>query len=123
MLHDMRLAVRLLAKNRGFAAAAILTLALGIGANTAVFSVVNGVLLRPAPLANMDRLVMLWETDRNSRTTREPGSIPDFLDYQERGKSLDGLAGVMASGANLVAGHADPIEIASLEVSREMFPM
>jgi len=123
MLHDLRLAVRLLAKNPGFACAAILTLALGIGANTAIFSVVNGVLLRPAPLAELDRLVMLWETDRNSGTTREPGSIPDLLDYQARGKALDGLAGVIAGTVNLIAGTADPNQIAMLQVSHEMFPL
>ena len=94
MLHDLRLAVRQLAKSPGFTAAAILTLALGIGANTAIFSVVNGVLLRPAPLADLDRLVMVWETDGNSGTTREPGSVPDFLDYKARSTTLAALAGV-----------------------------
>ena len=63
--------------------AAILTLGLGIGANTAIFSVVNAVLLRPAPFHELDRLVMVWETDRNSSTTREPASVPDYLDYPQ----------------------------------------
>ena len=123
MLHDLRLAARLLLKNPGFAAAAILTLALGIGANTAIFSVVNGVLLRPAPVADLERLVLLWETDRNSGTTREPGSIPDFLDYQARGRSLDALAGVIPGTANLETGTGDPTEVALLQVSRQMFPL
>src|SRR5437762_665211 len=104
MLHDLRLAVRLLAKNPGFSTAAILTLAFGIGANTAIFSVVNSVLLRAAPVADLDRLVMLWETDRSSGTTREPGSIPDFLDYQARSKTLQAMAGTMSGTANLVTG-------------------
>jgi putative ABC transport system permease protein len=123
MRHDIRLAVRLLAKNPGFAFAAILTLALGIGANTAIFSVVNGVLLRPAPVKDLERLAMLWETDGNSGTTREPGSIPDYLDYKTRGRSFDTLAGVMASELNFSASSVDPIQIASLQVSHEMFPM
>jgi putative ABC transport system permease protein len=123
MGHDIRLAIRLLVKNPGFALAAILTLALGIGANTAVFSVVNGVLLRPAPVAHLERLMMFWETDRNSSTTREPGSIPDYLDYKARGRSFDTLAGVMASEVNFTASAVDPIQIASLRASHEMFPM
>jgi len=123
MAHDIRFAIRLLAKNPGFALAAILTLALGIGANTAIFSVVNGVLLRPAPVAHLDRLMMFWETDRNSSTTREPGSIPDYLDYKARGHSFDTLAGVMASEVNFAASAVDPIQIASLRVSHDMFPM
>ena len=86
MLHDWRIAVRTLSANPGFAAGAVLTLALGIGANTAVFSVVHGVLLRPAPVDGIDGLVMVWETDRASQTTREPGSLPDYLDYSERAR-------------------------------------
>ena len=80
----------LLARSPGFASAAILTLALGIGANTAIFSVVDGVLLRPAPVHDLDRLVMVWETDRNSGTTREPASVPDFLDYRSAGRQRRG---------------------------------
>ena len=123
MHHDFRLAVRVLAKNPGFALAAILTLALGIGANTAIFSVVNGVLLRPAPVAELDRLMMFWETDRNSATTREPGSVPDFLDYKALGRSFEALAGVMAGEVNFAASAVDPIQVASLRVSHDMFPM
>jgi hypothetical protein len=60
----------------------VLTLALGIGANTAIFSVVDGVLLRPTPFEDVGRLMMIWETDRKSGTTREPASVPDYLDIQ-----------------------------------------
>jgi predicted permease len=123
MRADFRLALRMLGKNPGFAIAAILTLALGIGANTAIFSVVSGVLLRPAPVADLDRLMMLWETDRNSSTTREPGSIPDYLDYKARGTSFESLAGVMAAEVNLTASAVDPIQIAALRVSHDLFPM
>src|SRR5262245_19924360 len=123
MRHDFRLAVRVLAKNPGFALAAILTLALGIGANTAIFSVVNGVLLRPAPVAALDRLMMLWETDRNSSTTREPGSVPDFLDYKARSRSFEVLSGVTAGEVNFAASAVDPVQVASLRVSHDMFRM
>ena len=123
MRQDIRLAFRLIGKNPGFAGAAILTLALGIGANTAIFSVVNGVLLRPAPFADLDRLVMVWETDGNSGTSREPGSVPDFLDYKARAKTLDALAGVSASEVNLSANGVDPVQLAGLEVTYDLLPM
>lgn len=88
---DLRYAVRMLARRPGFAAVAVLTLAL-IGANTAIFSGVNGVLLRPAPFEQLERLMMVWETDRNSGTSREPASVPDYLDFQERSTHLEELA-------------------------------
>jgi hypothetical protein len=81
-IQDLRYAVRALRSSPGFTLAAVLTLALGIGANAAIFSVVDGVLLRPAPFPDIDRLVMVWETDRKSGTTREPASVPDFQDFQ-----------------------------------------
>ena len=78
MLNDVRFAVRSFFKNPEFALACIVTLGLGIGANTAIFSVVDAVLLRRAPFADAGRLVMIWETDRNTATTREPGSCSRY---------------------------------------------
>ena len=123
MRQDIRLAFRLIGKNPGFASAAILTLALGIGANTAIFSVVNGVLLRPAPFADLERLVMVWETDGNSGTTREPGSVPDFLDYKDRSRTLDTLAGVSGNEVSLSAPGVDPVQVAGLNVTYDLLPM
>jgi putative ABC transport system permease protein len=80
MLNDLRLAIRSLRAAPGFTLIVVLTLGLGIGANTAIFSVVHGVLLEPAPVRDIDRLVMVWQTDRASGTTREPASIPDYVD-------------------------------------------
>src|SRR6187401_2691359 len=122
MRHDLRLALRSLARNPGFAAAAILTLALGIGANTAIFSVVNAVLLRPAPFHELERLVMVWETDRNSSTTREPASVPDYLDYRAQSASLESLAALMAAQVNLSGASGDPVRVAALRVSRDLLP-
>ena len=92
MLRDTRFALRLLAKHPGFTIAALLTLALGIGANTAIYSVINAVLLRPAPVEDLDRLMMVWETDRATGTTREPASVPDYLDFRTRQSAFDALA-------------------------------
>jgi putative ABC transport system permease protein len=122
-LRDMRFAIRQLAADRGFALVAILTLALGIGANTAIFSVVDGVLLRPAPVADLDRLAMVWETDRNTGTTREPASIPDFLDFKERSRTFETLGGLIAAELNLAPASGEPVRLAGLRVSHDLLPM
>src|SRR5919202_2044880 len=77
---DARYAVRSLRSAPAFAASALLTLALGIGATTAVFSVVYGVLLRPLPYASPDQLVQLWETSTRPPGDRNPLSVPNYLD-------------------------------------------
>ena len=91
-MSDLRLAVRQLLRNPGFAAVAVLTLALGIGANTALFSVVNGVLLKPLPYPEPDRLVTLWERSPQRGVDRERVSGPNYLDWQRENTTLDGMA-------------------------------
>jgi hypothetical protein len=105
---DVRYAARLLRRTPGFTAAAVVTLALGIGMTTAIFSVVQAVLLRPAPFPEGDRLVMMWETDRNSSTTREPASVPDFLDYRERSRQVERVGSFEATEMNLLPDAGDP---------------
>src|SRR5205823_13223903 len=99
LLADLRFAVRTLCKSPGFAAAAILTLALAIGSNTAVFSVVNGVLLRPLPFAEQDRLFMLGEQSRQGGF--RPPSYPTFLDWQAQSSAFVDLAYVRGGGQRL----------------------
>ena len=110
-MNDLRFAVRTLRKNPGFAAAAILTLALAIGSNTAVFSVVNGVLLRPLPFAELDRLFMLGEQSRQGGF--RPPSYPTFLDWQAQSSALLDLAYVRGGGQRL----AGPEGVQSVIVS------
>jgi hypothetical protein len=78
-VQDARYGLRTLWRDRGFALVAILTLALGIGANTAIFTVVRGVMLRPLPYRDPARLVGIWENDRIRGTERETFSAPDFI--------------------------------------------
>ncbi|PYO69245.1 MAG: ABC transporter permease [Gemmatimonadetes bacterium] len=111
LLADLRYAIRTLRKSPGFAAAAILTLALAIGSNTAVFSVVNGVLLRPLPFAEQDRLFMLAEQSRQGAF--RPPSYPTFLDWRAQSSAFAGLAYVRGGGQRL----AGPEGVQSLVVS------
>jgi putative ABC transport system permease protein len=90
VLQDLRHSLRSLRRSPGFAVAAILTLALGLGANTAIFSVVNGVLLRPLPFHDPNRLVVVWGD--HPTIGRETASLPDFLDWRAGASSFEGLA-------------------------------
>ncbi len=92
MLQDFRYALRSLRRAPGFTLAAGLTLALGIGALTAIFSVVAGVLIRPLPYVESDRIVRLFEGDRHSGTTREGFSAPDLFDLRARMRTLEAVA-------------------------------
>jgi putative ABC transport system permease protein len=121
LLQDLKYALRGLIRSPGFTFAAIATLALGVGANTAIFSVVDGVLLRPSPLADHSRIAMVWETDRKSGTTREPASIPDWRDFQQRTRTFDRLASFSPTEVNYAPGTGDPRRLATLAVSREYF--
>jgi len=117
--NDVRYSLRLLARSPGFAGAALLTLGLGIGATTAIFSVLDAVLLRKPPLAEPERLVLVWETDRASSTIREPASYPDFLDFQQRSRHFAQLAAFDAGEVNLTPTQGDPVRLASLTTSHE----
>src|SRR5262245_58455539 len=91
-MSHLRFAFRQLRKHPGFTAAAVLTLALGIGANTAVFSIINGVLLRPLPYPDPDRLVTLWERNPQRGIEQERVSGPNYLDWREQNTVLADLS-------------------------------
>ena len=116
---DIRYAFRVLSKNRGFTAIAVLTLALGIGANSAIFSVVNSVLLNPLPFQNPDQLCALYtKTDSFER-----GSIsyPNFLDWQKMNRSFSTIAAFRAEDYNLT-GAGEPERLHAHSISDEFFP-
>src|SRR5437588_2463686 len=91
---DVRYAIRNLRQNPGFAAVAVGVLAAGIGANTAIFSVVNSVLLRPLPFPNSDRLTIIWETNARQGVKREGPAGPNFYDWREQSRLYQDMAAV-----------------------------
>src|ERR1043165_7903145 len=108
LLKDVRFGVRSLVKRPGFALVAVVTLALGIGANTAIFSVIDAALLRSLPYREPGRLVHLWETKRSRDSERREASYPDFLDWRAQGSEVfEGLAGYTGRPVTLAdAGEA-----------------
>src|SRR5262249_20107035 len=100
---DVRFGLRSLGKSPGFTAVALITLALGIGANTAIFSVVNAVLLRPLPYPDASRLVMVWATNSARGVTEDVASYPDFEDWRAQANSFQALAAFTTRGM-IIAG-------------------
>lgn len=119
---DLRYALRMLAKNPGFTAVAILTLALSIGPNTAVFTLMNAVLLRPLPYRDPQRLVLVKE--KLPELTSEPLNVPasDIGDFQRQNQSFSAVAGFQPLHLEL-AGSGQPERIAVTRVSPSMFPL
>ncbi|HEY6553344.1 MAG TPA: ABC transporter permease, partial [Vicinamibacteria bacterium] len=119
LIEDVRHGLRLLAKNRAFALATIGTLALGIGANTALFSVVNAVLLRPLPHDHPERIAVVWRTLPAS--PEYPHSAPDFLDVQKDSQSFESLAAYRGLVLDLSQGKGDPQRLKGAEVTSGFF--
>lgn len=117
---DLRRAVRRLARTPGFTLLALATLALGIGANAALFSVVHAVLLKPLPFSRPDELYSVWS--RHTSTDRYPFSLPEFCDYRDRNRTLAGLAGVANWTGNL-EGEATTERLPGLRVSGGFFEL
>ena len=108
MFQDLRYGVRMLVKNPGFAFVAVLTLALGIGANTAIFSIVNAVLLQPLPFSEPDRLVWVWGNIRNGGRTASVSPL-DYLDYRAQNTSFEHFAATFSVPASFnLTGSGDP---------------
>ncbi len=118
--HDLRYTVRTLVRSPGFALTAILVTALGIGANTAAFSVADFVLLRPLPFADPDRLVKLWESPPG------PGrfelSPPNYRDYESQNKSFSAMGAFHNTSVNLV-GQGDPQRLTGSAMTADVMPM
>ncbi|HEY5037333.1 MAG TPA: ABC transporter permease, partial [Chthoniobacterales bacterium] len=122
MLQEIRLALRQLLKNPLFALVAIVTLALGIGATTAVFTLVDALLIKPLPYKDPGRLVLLFEHFRDQHLATIPVSAPEFLEYKAQLKSVDQLAAFTTAAYNLSAGEI-PERVFGATVSAELFPL
>ena len=107
-LRDLRYAIRSLVRQPAFTAIAVGTIALGIGANTAIFSVVQAVLFRPLPYDSPDRLVVIWSNLTNRNQPKFPLSPPDLRDFQEQATLYEGLGGVVTFTQTLTGGDGDP---------------
>jgi len=120
MLYDLRYSLRMFRKAPGFTAAAVLALALGIGANTAIFSVVNGVLLRPLAYRDSGRLVLAWQTEPD--LPQAPLTSPDFLDWKEQNRVFEQLEAFALTGLNLT-GRDRPVRLEGARITPGFFRM
>ena len=117
---DFRFALRTLAKSAGFTGVVVTTLALGVGATTAVFSVVEGVLLRPLPFPEPDRLAVVWQNDRATGTVRENASTSDYYDYVARSRTFGDLAIYGLGTAVLTREGAPALQLNAASVTRNL---
>jgi putative ABC transport system permease protein len=113
LAQDVRYALRALAQQRAFAIVAVLTLALGVGANTAIFSVVNAMLLRPLPYPAADRLVLVWTTTGSGRNS---AAWPEYLDWRAQSRSFEDMGVARPQSVTLVGG-AEPERVVGAFVS------
>src|SRR5215213_7544657 len=121
LLQDLRFGLRTLAKRPGFALVAVLTLALGIGANTAIFSVVNAVLLKPLPFRDAERLVTVYETTQS--VPRDYVSVPNLEDYRAGSRSFEGFATFVPQSVNLTGAGTEPERVVGAFVTSSFFPV
>lgn len=124
LLHELRYGVRGLVKRPGFAALVVLTLALGVGATTAIFSFVYGVLLRPLPFPEQERLVVAWEKDITANTPFVELSVAEVRDWQAQSQSFNSLAAMPTTVYGygyVLTGRGDPVQLESARVSGSYF--
>jgi putative ABC transport system permease protein len=124
LVRDIRYGIRVLVRNPGFTAVAVITLALGIGSNTTVFSVINATLLRPLPFPHPDRLVLVWETSGKGHDNWNAVSAPNFWDLERQSKSFEGIAIFDAGrGYNLspMGTKQEAEQVSGLRVSARFF--
>ncbi len=123
LLQDLRFAFRSLLRSPGFTAAVILTLALGIGATTAIFGILDAVLFRPLPYADAGRLAMVWEHDRFSGTEREPASVPDYYDFRARSRAFAELAAFQERQASMAGSDGEARQLSLGAAGHQLFPL
>lgn len=122
LLHDVRYGIRMLLKQPGFTAVAVITLALGIGANTAIFSVVNGLLLRPLPYANSDRLAIIWTHSPGANVAQDWPSPGQYVAIKSQTTVFEDIAITQGGNSNLT-GLGAPEQVGAVATSSVLFPL
>jgi len=120
LIQDLRYSVRMLLKKSSFTAIAVLALAIGIGANTAIFSVVNALLLRPLPYRNFERISMIWMDNPKLGVTEDWHSYPNYVDFKEQNQSFEDMAAFNNRSFNLT-GAGDPVRVMGLWSTASLF--
>jgi putative ABC transport system permease protein len=123
ILQDLRYGARALARNKAFTLVAVLTLALGIGANTAIFSVVNAVLLQPLPYKDPGKLVFVWTTMISQGVPISGSAAPDFREWRSRNQVFQGMAAYTNDNLNLSLPGEEPSRLQGADVSPELFSL
>jgi putative ABC transport system permease protein len=121
LFNDLRFGLRMMVRNPMFTLIAVVTLALGIGANTAIFSVVDAVLLRPLPYPAPERLVFLWSTMHSQGVPQSGSALPNYHEWRDRNKVFDGLGGFFYGDFNLSAAGEAPERIQGAYVTANFF--
>src|ERR1700722_2211690 len=119
---DLAYAVRMLAKSPGFTLAAILSLAIGIGANTSIFSIINALLFRPLPYRDADRLVILWNRSPGLNITEDWFSTAQYFDIKTGNHGFEQVAIAIGGNYNLT-GKGEPERVGTIRVSSNLLPM
>src|ERR1700736_6134183 len=122
MITDLKYAFRMLAKAPGFTIIAILTLALGIGANSAIFSVIDAVLLQPLPFPKPNQLVAVWSKVAHENLEKETESIPDYVDLRDQSRTLSALAAFTRAGA-VLNGTEEARQLYGVAITSDIFPV
>ena len=122
LLQDIRFGLRMLLKSPSISIVATIALALGIGANTAIFSVVNAVLLRPLPFPNPDTLVSVFETDTRRGQERGSHSYPNFMDLRAQNTVFERVATYHSSDF-IMTGRGEPARLQGAVVTADLFPL
>ncbi|HZB25347.1 MAG TPA: ABC transporter permease, partial [Vicinamibacterales bacterium] len=123
LLQDIRYAARSLARNPGFTAVAVLCLAIGIGVNATIFSVVNGVVLRPAPFPDAEHIVVIDTVNERLGITEGALSYPDFKDLREQNATLEGIAAFTGRSLTIADSSSDPERYWGATISWNLFEL
>ena len=121
LLHDLRYAARKLARSPGFTVIAVATLTLAVGATTAIFSIVNGVLLKPLPFERPEQVALVASTNREGNMN--PMSALDFVDYRDQSKSFVGMAVYERTSMNATRSGSDPVRLDVAMVGARFFEL